>query len=99
LTFTYKDLVVAYKVVVHRHSLAVVVHRHSLVVVVHHHNLAVVDKNCLDHIVDNLVDSEVDKKVEHLQDNIAVVAEEVDHNLVAHKHLLLVYNRLVADNN
>jgi hypothetical protein len=68
-------------------------------VVVHHHNLVVVDK-VLDYMVDNLVvDLEVDNKVVHLQDNIAVVVEEVDHNLVVHKHLLLVYNRLVVDNN
>jgi hypothetical protein len=68
-------------------------------VVVHHHNLVVVDK-VLDYMVDNpVVDLEVDKKVVHLPDNIAVVVEEVDHNLVDHKHLLLVHNHLVVDNN
>jgi len=77
-------------------------------VVVHHHNLVVVDK-VLDYMVDNLVvdlevdnlvvDLGVDNKVVHLPDNIAVVVEEVDHNLVDHKHLLLVHNHLVADNN
>jgi hypothetical protein len=69
-------------------------------VVVHLHNLVVVDKNFLDYMVDNLVvDLEVNNKLEHLQDNIAVVVEEVDHNLVDHKHLLLVSVHLVADNN
>ncbi len=69
-------------------------------VAVHHHNLVavVVDNNFLDYMADNLVvDSEVDNMLEDLQDKIAVV-EEVDHNLVVHKHLQLVLGHLVADN-
>ncbi len=67
---------------------------------VHRHNLVVVDKNFLDYMVDNLVvDSEVDNKLVDLLDNIAVVVEEVVRNLVDHKHLPLVYNHLVVDNN
>jgi rRNA-processing protein FCF1 len=67
--------------------------------VVHHRNPVVVDNNFLDYMADNLlVDSEVDNMLEDLRDNIAVV-EEVDHNLVVHKHLQLVLDHLVADNN
>jgi hypothetical protein len=70
-----------------------------MVVVHRHHNPVVVDNNCLDYMVDNLVvDSEADNTLEDLRDNIAVV-EEVDHNLVVHKHLQLVLDHLVADNN
>lgn len=89
----YKDLVVdKYKVVVRRHIL--------VVVVVHHHSLVVEDNEVLDYMVDNLVvDLEVDNKLEHLQDNIVVVDEEVDHSLVDHNHLLSVQDHLVADNN
>jgi hypothetical protein len=89
-------LVVACKVVVHLHNL-VAVDNNRLVVV---DNRFVVVDNLLDCIADNLlVDLEVDNKVEHLPDKIAVVVEEVDHNLVVHKRLLLVHNHLVVDNN
>jgi hypothetical protein len=89
LAFIDKDLVVdKYKVVAHLHN----------PVVAHLHNPVVVDKHSLDYMADNLVvDLEVDNKLGHLQDNIAVV-EEVDHNLVDRKHLLLVSAHLVVDN-
>jgi hypothetical protein len=75
------------------------VHHHNLVEEVDN-NLVEVDTDLLDYMVDNLVvDLVADNKAEHLQDKIAVVVEEVDHNLVVHKHLQLVHNHLVADNN